>query len=110
MPKNTFDVTYDVVTPQSAQDGEVAERGFIDKGLSLRDAIKELHRTRTNLVDGVHAIECDVSRGNRYRLVNVVNGVEFETGAQETRYLHIPINATNASARRIARLARGRFR
>jgi hypothetical protein len=104
MPKTLFDVSYDIVTPESAEHGDVDERGFISQGETLREAIKLVHRTRTNKVDGCN-VEADTTRGNRYRWVTVSNGAEFETGAHETRYLHIPLHVTHASARRIARLA-----
>src|SRR5690606_18229007 len=37
MPK--FNVTYEIVTPESAEVGDAAERGFVAKGVSLREAV-----------------------------------------------------------------------
>ncbi len=99
-----FDVTYEIVTPESAEDGEAEERGFIGEGLTLRDAVWEVQATRTNAVDGVECIECDSWPCRRPRWITVNNGMEFETGANESRSLHIPSTVTPASARRIARL------
>jgi hypothetical protein len=97
---------------ESAENGEHAETGWIAEWIPLREAVKDLHSTRTVEVDGVTDINTDV----RYRhpdwlarpcSITVTNGSEFRTGATEERTLHIPNNVTNASARRIARLATG---
>ena len=36
---NKFSVTYEIVTEESAEDGDSAESGFVGEGLSLRDAL-----------------------------------------------------------------------
>lgn len=92
-----FTVTYEIVTPESAEFGEADESGTVDTGLSFRDAIQEVNRTRTNMVDG-----CSVENCGRWW--TVVNGMEFETGAQESRSLHPEGNITDASRGRISRL------
>jgi hypothetical protein len=99
-----FNVTYETVTPESAEQGECDDRGFIAENVSLREAVHYVQDTRTNHVDGVEAIECDSSPAVRPRWVTIVNGMEYETGAQESRSLHIPEQVTDATARRIARL------
>lgn len=104
-----FNVTYEIVTPESANDGDVETRGFIAEGCRLRDALHELHATRTSDVGGVECIECDSSPCVRPRWVTVCNGQEYLTGAQESRSLHIPDSVSDASARRIARLAGARI-
>ena len=112
MSRVTFGVTYDLVTEESAEHGEAAEQGWIETGATLRDAIRELHKTRTVEVDGVTDINTEVRYRHPHWLarpcsITVVNGPEFRTGAQESRALHIPDTVTNASACRIARLATG---
>lgn len=101
-----FSVTYEIVTPESAEHGDAAESGYITEGSCLYDAIQDVRRTRTSRVDGVAAVETDVSpmRGQRVSWVTVINGMEFGTGAQESRSLHIPESVTPASSRRIAKL------
>lgn len=93
-----FTVTYEIVTEESAENGESDEIGTVDTGLKLRDAIQEVNRTRTNMVDGVESVE------NSGRWWTVVNGPEFETGAQESRSLHPEGNITDSSRGRISRL------
>ena len=95
----TYAVTYDIVTPESAEHGEAQECGFIDDNIkSLREAIDYLFQTRTASVDGVIAIE------DHGRWVTVHNGMEYLTGANESRSLHFPENITESSRKRILSL------
>ncbi len=108
MSRARFAVTFEIVTEESAEHGEADERGYICTGETLREAIKDVCRTRTNLVGGCTGVETDSSPCTRPRWVTVYNDMEFETGAYECRALHIPETVTAASARRIARLAGAR--
>lgn len=100
MPK--FNVTYDIVTPESAEHGDIAEDGFIAENVGLRDAIDALFETRTRRVDGISYAES----GDSYFTVG--NGMEIETGAHETRRLHFPQSTTDSTWHRIARLLEAR--
>ncbi len=97
-----FSVTYEIVTQESAEAGDAEERGFIGEGLTLREAIEALCDTRTNAVDGVEAIEWSGSHDRRW--LTVINGMEFTTGAQESRSLHIPDAVSQATRVRIGQL------
>lgn len=99
-----FDVTYEIVTPESAENGDTEENGFIAERVSLREAISLVNGTRTCHVDGVTCIEADEHPVRSPSWITVVNGMEFLTGAQESRSLHMPDNLTPASRLRIARL------
>lgn len=103
MPK--FDVTFEIVTPESAEDGDAEERGYVSRSVTLRQAVGDLHSTRTSAVDGVQSIEANESPVRSPRWITVFNGPEFETGANESRSLHIPPGVTDSSRLRIARLA-----
>jgi hypothetical protein len=85
-------VTYEIVTPESAEGGEVAE------GETLRDAISDLYDCRTSRADSGQGIE-DSGRWFTY-----YHGQEYETGAYESRSLHVPGSITPSSYRRIAKL------
>lgn len=99
-----FSVTYEIVTQESAENGEAEEIGFELESGSLRDAIDAVTVTRTNMVDGVECVELSDSDAASARWITVSNGMEFETGAHESRSLHFPDNLTAASKRRIARI------
>lgn len=99
---NKFSVTFDIVTPESSETGDISEDGVIADNVSLRDAINYLMETRTSLVGGVEY----ASSGDD--CITVQNGMEFETGAFETRRLHFPITTTDASWERLIRIVEGR--
>ena len=92
-----FHVTYQIVTQESAEQGEAAESGFIDKGLDLRVAVDAVFRTRTLFVGGYSTIYDG-------RTFTVDNGMEFLTGAYESRSLHRDRGVTDASWARLCRL------
>ncbi len=99
-----FNVTYEIVTPESAENGDTEENGFIAERVPLREAIHLVNETRTEHVSGVKCIETDEYPVRSPSWITVVNGMEFLTGAQESRSLHMPDNLTPASRLRIARL------
>jgi len=100
-----FNVTFEIVTPESAEHGDAAECGFIARGLRLREALGAVTGTRTSRAGGVICIEADNGKPDASsRWLTVYNGMEFETGAFENRSLHIPDSVTGASRQRIARL------
>jgi hypothetical protein len=115
MPK--FHVTYDIITPESAEHADAAERGFIDTrgrhvdlpdgvcgepagaimgacGLSLRQAIEE--------------ISCVHDGGDGYSYYEADPRCNYRTGHEESRAFHLPDNTTTASVARVARLLRSR--
>lgn len=100
-----LDVSFEIITQESAREGEAAECGWIVIGANLRAALEAFRATRTSKCDGITGIEADSWPCIRPRWITVTNGMEFETGAVECRSLHIPKTVTTSSARRIARLA-----
>lgn len=102
-----YSVTFEIVTPESSMIGDWESYGFISTGASLRDALADLFDTRTNQVGGVLCVEPDDSQLNRARSITVYNGMEFETGAHESRTLHFPGTITGSSTRRLCRLIMG---
>lgn len=111
MPK--FTVSYAIISQESAEYGESEEQGTIDVNLTLRDAISDLLKTRTNEVGGIQSIEANchplpVSGVLEFPpSVTVYNGLEYRTGETENRTLSPQGKITAASWRRIARLIKG---
>lgn len=81
--KPKFSITYQIVTPESATHGDYAEEGFIVEEGGLRECLDALFSTRTSAVGGIVVIEAGEGR------ITVDNGAEFETGAYESRALHM---------------------
>jgi hypothetical protein len=100
----TWHVTYEIVTPDSAAQGDAAERGYISQAVPLREAIADLFSTRTSHMSGIECIEPNDSRRESARWITVYNGAEYITGARESRSLHIPETVTAASRARLCRL------
>lgn len=103
-----FAVTYEIITPESAEQGDAEERGYISQGVTLREAIQDVHATRTSQVSGVECIEANDSNPANARWITVYNGSEYLTGAHESRSLHMPDSLTGASRARLVRLVEGR--
>lgn len=104
-----FSVSYHIVTPESAEHGDFAECGMIARRVTLREAIAHISQTRTCHCDGIQSIEPNENtythgRNDAFRWIDVVNGPEFVTGAQETRSIHLANTITPASRARILRL------
>lgn len=94
-----FNVTFEIVTPEY---GDCEESGFAAQGVTLREAIDSLFETRTSQVDGIAFGDCD------HRSARIGNGMEFLSGAYESRTFHFPPHTTDSSFARIMRLIDGR--
>jgi hypothetical protein len=104
-----FHVTYDIITHESAEQGDYAESGFVTPGGwkyhaladgEFPDPIEEYEMTlreAARLVDGVHSN----GDGSFYESDS---RIDYQTGEHETRALHCPRNITRASLRRVARV------
>lgn len=100
-----FRVTYDITTPESAEHGDCAESGFLDRngnriaaligkptpgvGMTLREARK--------LIGG--ALE-----DSGYWLTEADGRPDYQSGAVERRSLHPPERISGASYGRLCRL------
>ena len=97
-------ITYSIVTEESAQDGDYAEYGEVGETDRLAEALDWLFATRTAECDGIESTSGSFSAyGGRLTLA-VFNGMEFRTGDQEQRGLHVH-GISESSAKRIAKLA-----
>lgn len=99
-----FNVTYEIVTEDSAEHGDAESRGYISENVSLRDALDDVQATRTCHVGGVECTEASSSNIDQARWITVNNSMEYLTGEFESRSLHMPDHLTAATRRRIARL------
>jgi hypothetical protein len=97
-----FRVTYDIVTPESAENGEAAENGFIsDYGLRYETAPPCM-----TLREALRLVSPSYDCGRWFD--EPEHNTDYRTGAVESRALHPPKNITPASYRRLARLLRVR--
>jgi hypothetical protein len=89
-----FAVTYDVITPESAENGDYEESGFIDEACSLREAFDLCGRFFTQ-DSGSWFTNDEYGHGTR---------AYYEQGREEVRSLHPPRSITPASYERLRRL------
>ena len=99
-----FNVTYDITTPESAENGDYKESGYICEGVSLREAIDCFYETRASQCAGIIDINANEWPAINPSWITVDNGGEYLTGAYESRSLHLPDSVTPSSKRRICRL------
>ena len=99
-----WNVTFEIVTEESAEHGDADSRGFISENVGLRDAIDSLFETRTCHIDGVSSIEANEYPVTDPRWITVNNSREYLTGDYESRSIHFPDPVTPASRRRVAKL------
>lgn len=98
-----FTVTYDIVTSESAEDGDVAEAGFVCPG-GWRFGADEDADVAVTLRDALRLVGCVEDSGTWFTETD--GREDYRTGAVERRALHPPRNITPSSYARIARLLR----
>jgi len=99
-----FHVTYDIVTPESAEHGDFAESGFLD---AMGSRIEALFGKLTPGVDLSlrQALNlCCPNEDSGSWFTESDGRADYQTGANERRALHPPRNISPASYRRLARL------
>lgn len=101
-----FSVTYEIVTPESAEHGDADERSFVIQNGRFRSSMELLFETRSNTADGIAALEASAWPEEHARWFTVTNGPESDTGAVESRSIHWPDSITLASKARIIRLCK----
>ena len=90
-----FNVTYEMVTDESAEHGEAADMGFLAESVSLREAIDSLDY-------GAGDLEANESPVTDPRWITAYDN--WEQGETVNRSLHFPDNMTAASKLRVCRL------
>jgi hypothetical protein len=99
MPRPLFVVTFDVVTPESAEQGDVAAAGFI-----RCDGHVALLRAPMRLRDALRHVSPQCDSGRWWSEVDPRR--DYGTGAEDLRALHPPRGITPSSYARISRLLR----
>jgi hypothetical protein len=93
-----FNVTFETITPESAEHGDTATAGFIAEGVTLREAIEAVGWGNGGCV----ADECPVTDPRSLTMYRVCE--DYATAEIENRSLHFPESVTAASRVRIARM------
>ena len=106
-----FTVTYEIVTPESAEEGEAAEHGFVLPGdwhVSIDEA---LANPKTNygvtLREAIDLAQPHEDCGNWFA-ETTTDRCDYTSGAYEQRSIHPPLDITPSSYRRIKKLINAR--
>ena len=101
-----FRVTYEIVTPESAEIGDVAEHGFITPGdwqSPIEEALKEpLDTYNVTLREAMRLAYPQEDCGRWW--LECDGRLDYRTGAVETRAIHPPHNITPSSYARVSRI------
>ena len=74
--------TYSIVTPESAENGEDSDSGFLSKNE------KVTFRELVNLIQDHPAPSCYPASGSVWEWVSTYPSTDFQTGEEETQSLH----------------------
>lgn len=97
-----WDITFERITYDSAEDGEAEDGGYLHEGLTFREAMNEL---RYHLDSNIEADSYPVSLACPPRWFTFYDvEKDYETGDTTHYALHIPPHITPASRLRVARL------
>lgn len=105
-----FTVTQEIITPKSAEYGDAESRKILASNITLREAIHMARETRTSKVDGILAVEPNCSPDYQNATwISIINGTEFETGAQEIRAIHFNQKLKPLTRQRLVKLLKDRL-
>lgn len=94
-----FSITYEIITPESAENGDCEETGFEAENLTLREAFDMLRWIGGNC-------EPSDSSLSPYSWLSFYCEPDFVTGETKNYALHWPRNLTYSTRHRIARMFR----
>lgn len=101
-----FRVTYDIVTPESAEHGDIAEGGFmLPGGWRVPPLIgKPTPGVEMSLREAVDLVSAGCMEDSGSWFTEIDGRPDYRTGEEERRAFHPPDNCTAASYARLARL------
>jgi len=89
-----INITYEVITPESAAEGDVAERGWLSP---LLIATEDLDEDDPSWIDatiralqneGIGSVEADSSHGTPRWFTEIDGNMDYQTGAETRRSIH----------------------
>ena len=99
-----FRVTYEIVTPESAEHGDAAERGFVEPGewkTPIEESLAGNDLHTMSLRDAMRL--CYPIEDSGFWWTGEASQ-DYQTGAYETRAIHPPRGITASSYARVSRL------
>lgn len=101
-----FRVTYEIVTPESAENGDAEEHGFVMPGNwrdDMKTAMKQPRDAYNITLREAMRLASPHEDCGRWWAESYAEP-DYRTGAVETRAIHPPANITESSYKRVSRL------
>jgi len=88
-------MTYQTFTPESIEDGEAAEQGFVfeDQPYTFREL---LHLIRS---EGFNAVSCSPATGEPHEWLDTYTDTDYQTGEETINSLHFSHNNPDRAAK-----------
>jgi hypothetical protein len=99
MPREQWNVTYSILTSESAENGDYEECDFVVKNNSLRDAVKAAGGKYASYEPNCYPCR----NGNCSWITNYEYREDYSDGSREERSLHFPKHITLSSRNRLLR-------
>jgi len=96
--KARFNVTFETITHESAEQGDFADSGLVASQVSLKEAVSYLG----DFADSADSYPASRNSPPRW-FTNTTYQENYSTGEVESRSLHIPPSITPSSRLRLAR-------
>ena len=89
-----INITYEVITPESAAEGDVAERGWLSPLLITTEDLDEDDPSWVDATiralqnEGIGSVEADSSHGTPRWFTEIDGNMDYQTGAETRRSIH----------------------
>lgn len=111
--RQTMRITYEVITPESAEEGDAAERGFVEPRFNIKVPIEEVIGNESEWPN--ESLEWTLQEAEQFLGRNAMEDSgrwfstidperDFQTGAEIYYSLHPAATVTTASYERLARV------
>lgn len=104
MTAGRFKVTYDIVTPESAERGDIESAGFIGADGLPAAMLNSERPPAMTLAQAARLIDSSCLEDSGFWFSEADGRQNYRTGAVERRSIHPPENCTAASYERLRRL------
>lgn len=87
--------TYQTFTPESLEDGEIADQGFVfeDEPYTFRELLRLIQ------MEGFNSVSCSPATGEPYEWLDTYTDTDYTTGEETIYSLHFSHNNDNRAAK-----------
>lgn len=87
--------TYQTITPESAEDGDIADQGFVfeDEPYTFRELLRLIQ------MEGFNSVSCSPATGEPYEWLDTYPEPDYQTGEETIYSLHFSRNNESRAAK-----------